>query len=444
MPKPFLSPIINIVTMKKLIIAVLFFCAGFLSVKAQSETQSFDADGIKVIFKPTSKKVINVRIYFRGGVTNYAANQAGIEEIALDAATKCGAGKYSTTAFRDTSDKYGILTYGASTYDYGYIQVNCISKYFDKGWDLFSAAVMNPVFEANEVKLLKDKEIDKTKDAESNPENRLDKLQMKNAFSNTPYAIDPAGNEQTVAALTPDDLRQYYKTLLNKNKIFIVVVGKITKQEIFEKVLLSFGNMPSRAYTAADLKIPVLNDNKLLVEQRDLKINYVGAIMNSPSFTNVNYVPFRIGISGLSGNIYYYLRTNGNLSYSAGANTSALLMPYTEMYAATNDVYAVMSAMLKKLKDIQNNGMEDEWLQHIKNTYITWSYINDQSASGITNELGQAEILGGWQYADDLTKLAQMTTTEQVNNAINFYITGLRWTFLGNPEAIEGIKPPAY
>jgi len=430
--------------MKKSIVAFLIFSVGFLSVKAQSATQSFDADGIKVIFKPTLKNVVNVRIYFRGGVTNYPARQAGIENITLDAATKCGAGKYSPAAFRDTSDNYGIFTYGTSTFDYGYIQVNCISKYFDKGWDLFSSAVMNPVFEANEVKLLKDKEISNLKDEESNPANYLDKLQMRNAFGNTPYAIDPAGNEETINALTADDLRQYYKTLLNKNKVFIVIVGNITKQEIFEKVLLSFGNMPSQPYTPADLKTPVLNDNKVLTEKRDLKINYVGAIMNSPEFTNVNYVPFKMGITGLSGNIYSYLRTQNNLSYSAGAYTSALIMPYTQMYAATNDLPAVMNGMLKKLKEIQNNGMEDEWLQHIKNIYITWSYINDQSASEITDNLGLAEILGNWQYGEDLPQLVKMVTVDQINKALNQYIVGLRWTILGNPEAIEGFTPPPY
>ena len=309
---------------------------------------------------------------------------------------------------------------------------------------MFSAAVMAPVFETNEVKLLKDKEISIAKDAESNPESHLEKLQRENAFGNTPYAVDPVGNEVTINALTPDAMRQYYKTLLNKNKIFIVVVGNVTKQEIFEKVLLSFGNMPSSAYAPVDLKPPVLNDNKLLTEQRSLKINYVGAIMNCPEFTNVNYIPFRMGISGLSGNIYYSLRTGGNLSYSAGAFTSELLMPYTQMYASTNDVYTVMNTMLKKLKDIQNNGMDNEWLQHVKNTYITRSYIDGQSASAITNSLGQAEILGNWQYADDLTKLVQMVTVEQVNNALNFYISGLRWTVLGNADVVDNIKPPAY
>ena len=67
----------------------------------------------------------------------------------------CGTSKYSATAFKDTSDKYDILLSGFSTYDYGYIQVNCVSKYFNKAWDFFSESVLNPAFEGERAGALK-------------------------------------------------------------------------------------------------------------------------------------------------------------------------------------------------------------------------------------------------------------------------------------------------
>jgi zinc protease len=70
--------------MKKIFVTFLLIC-GSLSVTAQTETTSFDVDGIKVIFKPTLKDIVNVRMYYRGGVTNYPASQAGIESFALEA-----------------------------------------------------------------------------------------------------------------------------------------------------------------------------------------------------------------------------------------------------------------------------------------------------------------------------------------------------------------------
>lgn len=428
--------------MKKIITAI-FLVVNISTLRAQTETQSFYADGIKVIFKPTTKKVINVRMYFRGGVTNYPSNQAGIENLTLDAATKCGTKKYGAAAFRDTSDKYGILIYGKSTYDYGFIEVNCISEYLNKGWDLFAESVNNPTFEESELKLLKDKKISSYQSYEADPYNRLEELQIQNAFKNTSYATNPFGTEDALKGLSSEDLKNYHKTLLNKNKIFIVVVGNVDRQELFEKILLAFGNIPSQPYNPVDIPQPVLNNTRVLTEGRDLKINYVGAVMNCPAFISPEYVPFRMGVSGLSGNIYHYLRTELNMSYNAGALTNPLRTPYASMYATTNDIAGAMEGLVKKLKSIKSEGLDDEWLQHIKNTYLTTSFINDQSASAITANLGDAEVAGGWQYGEHLTKLVQMVTVEQVNNALNFYIGGLSWTVLGNPDAIQGVKAPA-
>jgi zinc protease len=341
----FLPLTIKIKIMKRLVLILIICYASVAMLNAQPVTQSFIADGIKVIFKPTSKNVINVRIYFRGGVTNYSPDKAGIENIALDAATKCGTLKYHKNALKDSTDKYGVFMYGYSTYDYGYIQLNCISKYFDLGWDLFSEAVMNPVFDDGEVRLLKDRIISSNLSYQSNPENSLDELQMQNAFKNTPYANSPQGTGETISRLTTDEIKNYYKTLLNKDKIFIVVVGNIDKQGLFEKIITAFGNMPSRPYTPVDLKTPTWNDNKLLTENRKLATNYVSAIMNAPDFTSINYVPFRLGVSGLGGNLYQNLRSRRNLSYSPTTSTVALRMPYAMMIAGTNNVQEVMEGM---------------------------------------------------------------------------------------------------
>jgi predicted Zn-dependent peptidase len=401
-------------------------------------------DGIKVIFKPTLKNVINIRMYFRGGVTNYTANKAGIEDMTLEAAVTCGTVKYGVNAFRDSSDRYGIAMYGKSTYDYGFIQVNCISKYFNQGWDLFSQAVMEPIFDAKELDIIRNDAIAANRTYRSDPDNHLDELLIQNAFKNTPYEIDPRGTDESLSNLTSTDLANYYKTILNKNKIFIVAVGNISKQELYEKIITAFDNIPTQPYVPADLRVPILKDNKLTTESRELKTNYVGAIMNAPEYTSIYYVPFRLGVSGIGGNLYQYLRSEHNLSYSPDAATVPLKMPYAEMHAGTTSPQEVIFAMMKILKEVQSNGLNEEWLQHIKNTYITDSYIHDQSASQITNSLGLAEILGGWHYADDLPKLVQMVTVDQVNMALISYIVGLRWSYMGNTDAIEGFKPPAY
>ncbi|MDB5148521.1 MAG: insulinase family protein [Mucilaginibacter sp.] len=427
---------------------IIFLLTGSLTTHAQTPVtntaSSFDVNGIKVIFKPTTKNVVNVRMYYRGGVTNYKANKAGIEDLTLQSLTECGTQKYNSVALKDTADKYEIFMYGTTSYDYGYVQVNCISKYLNQAWDLFAQAVMNPAFEDKQVDLLKTKLISANKRAQANPQNRIEQMQMQNGFSGTPYAIQPGGNELTLQNLTSSDLKDYYHTILNKNKVFIVIVGNLTKQEVFEKVLASFSNMPSAFYSKPDYPLPAWTDNKLLGERRELAANYITAIMNSPAVNSVDYVPFMLGISALSNTVYSELRTHLNLAYDPFATSMSYQMPYAQMSLSTGRPTEAIPAMLNALKNLQTKGVSDEWLARLKNGFIIGNFLNEQSAASVTNRLGLAEINGGWQYADDFPQLVYMTTSDQVAKALNTYIIGLRWTYLGNPDAIEGFKIPPY
>jgi zinc protease len=420
--------------MKKILTTILLTCASLSVTLAQTETTSFDVDGIKVIFKPTLKEIINVRMYYRGGVNNYPASQAGIETFALEATNECGTKKYSGNIYRDLSDKYGVNVGSEAEYDYGNIQMECVSKYFSQGWDLFTEAIVNPVFDAGEVELLRSKIIAKIKEQQSNPDKRVEQLLLQSAFEGTPYATDPNGTEEIMSKLTAADLKTYYTSLLNKNRMFIVVAGKISKEELIAKIKASFAGLPSKPYTPVTLQEPIWNDYKVVKEDRSLQTNYINAIMNAPAYNSPDYIPYRVGISALGGSLFSEIRTRLNLSYDPGTYSVMQQMPYGIMYVSTTNPKEAVLAMNREVKKVLGYGLSPEGLQHIKSSFITSNYIKQQSTASITGSLGLSEILGGWQIAEDLPKEIEKVTTEQINQALYKYVVGLRWSYLGDPQ----------
>jgi len=418
--------------MKKYILTIIVLIAALAGAQAQSETTSFDVDGIKVIFKPTKKNIVNVRMYFRAGVFNYPPEKAGIENFAIEAATQCGTKKYPGNEFKDAAEKYSILVSGSSTLDYGFTQINCMKKYFASAWDLFSEAIMNPTFNDAEVQLLRNKLISRTKGLQSVPDSRLDQLLMQNGFEGTPYASEPDGTEETLNALTAADIRDYYNSILNKNQVFLVVVGNVDKDELISKVRASFSAMPVKPYNPPEYQVPAFNDNKLLVEKRDISTNYIGAIMNSPRFTNPDFVPFRIGIGVFSGFLFRQLRTNLHLSYAQGAHVEPQMMPYTEMYVSTTNPKDAVHAMIQMLKRIRQFTLSERGLNEVKSSFITSNYMQQQSSAAIAASLGEAEILGGWQYEENLPAAVDKISVDDITRTLNKYIIGVRWSYLGD------------
>ncbi len=418
--------------MKRFLLTVFSILAAFNTMFAQSPTTSFDVAGIKVIYRPTLKDIISVRMYFRGGVTNYTPEKAGIEQLAIGAATECGTKKYDANLFKDIADQYGIEIGGGAEYDYANIDMVCISKYINQGWGLFAEAVMNPVFDANEVELLKTKVINNVKERESDPDKRADHLLLENAFKGTPYEIDPDGTEQTLTAITPNMLKEYYHELLNKNRMFIVVAGKISKEELIEKITSSFASLPLKPYKAVNYNTPVWNDNKVAVENRALATNYIRAIVNAPVMSSPDYLPYRMGISALSGSLYSEIRVKRNLSYDPGAHTERNQMPYAIMEVSTTSPKEAITVMMTQLNRAKNQRLLSSGLKELKSGYITSNYIKQQASNAITGNLGSAEILGDWRLFEELPDRLEEVTPDQIYKALNKYITGVRWSYLGD------------
>ncbi|WP_448697309.1 M16 family metallopeptidase [Mucilaginibacter sp. AW1-3] len=432
--------------MKRLILTATLLFTGSITLLAQQHTTSFDVEGIKVIFKPTVKDVISVRMYFRGGVSNYTAEQAGIEQLAIGGTTECGTKKYEANQFKDYADQYGIEIGGSADYDFSDINMICVSKYFNQGWDLFTEAVMNPVFKESEIQLLKNKILAGIKQQDTDPDTRISRLVMQNVFKGTMYATDPKGTEATISALPTDAIKNFYQQIFNKNRMFIVVAGKISKDELIAKIKASFATIPSRPYQPAVYQAPEINDNKLLAEDKALATNYVNAIMNAPSMSSPDYTAFHMGISGLSGTLFSEIRTKRNLSYSPGAYAVNMQMPYAIMYVTTSFPKDAINVMIEQLNRIKSVGVTSSGLKELKSSYITSSYVKQQESNAITGNLGQAEIMGNWDLFETAADRVEDVTAEQIQKALNKYIAGVRWCYLGDiklaNEAAEAFKIP--
>lgn len=416
-------------------------CGSLCALMAQTETTSFDVDGIKVIFKPTLKQVINVRMYYRGGVTNYPASEAGIESFALQATVECGTKKYGANAFKDLADKYSINFATKAQYDYGDIEMDCVSSYFNDAWDLFTEAVVNPVFDSNEIELLRDKMFVKIKQKQSNADSHVDQILLNSAFKGTPYAADPDGDDAVVLNLTANEIKAYYNSILNKNQMYIVVAGKISKDELIAKIKASFGTLPAKPYQAPTLQEPVWNDYDIISESRNLSTNYINGIMNSPVISSADYVPFRVGMSAIGGALFQELRTRLSLSYSPGAKAVMQQMPYAMVYVSTTKPKEAVTAITDILTKVFGYRLANSSLKQIKNSYITSMYIKQQNTSSITESLGQAEALGGWQLAEDLPQLIDKVNVNQISAALSKYIQGIRWGYLGNIKQGQDAVP---
>jgi zinc protease len=288
-----------------LLVQLLFSATGF----AQNTTEEFTVNGLKVILRQTQKETLVMSMYFRGGSLNYSAANAGVESLALSGLIECGTSKYSANDFNDQTDEYGLHLQGEASNDYGIVKLSCISRYTNEAWKLFSSAISSPLFDAQKFNLLKEQKIDELKSGLSSPDARLTRLAVEFAFAATPYAINPDGTLASLAELNRDAVKDYYyNTLLNKSRMFLVVAGNISKEDIKKRILDDFSQIPTKEYTPASIENPSFTRETFKIESRPIATNYVSGILNAPGLSSPDYPAFRFAVTILYSALFEVIR----------------------------------------------------------------------------------------------------------------------------------------
>ncbi len=416
-----------------LLITLLSFV--FCQLFAQDKTSSFDVNGLKVIFRPTQKETVSIKMYYRGGVINYKPEQSGIENLALSAAATCGTKNYTVQDYHELADEYGIEISGVSKRDYGTIGMDCISKYFDQGWKLFTDAIVNPSFDASEFRNEKDKMISAVFAAQSSPESRIDQMSVSAIFDGSPYSVDPLGTDKTLGGFTADSVKDYYhQTLLNKNRMFLVVAGNISRADLEKKIADAFATIPTKPYQPPVYKMTPLEGEHLITESKALATNYVSCVLNAPPLSNPDFYSFALGINALSSSLYYEVRTRQGLSYAPGATIEVQQIPYTSMYVSTTQPKKAFQAMVGVYKRILDGGFGQDFLNGIKKNYRSQYYRHQESASSTVTDLGEAEVLGGYELYENKIATINKVTLQDMHAALGKYLKGAIWIYLGDEE----------
>jgi predicted Zn-dependent peptidase len=413
-------------------ILLLITTAGY----SQNNTVEFTAGGLKVILRQTQKETLVMSMYFRGGSSNYSAANAGIESLALSGAIECGNSKYSANDFNDQTDEYGLHLGGKAENDFGVVKLSCISRYTNEAWKMFSAAIASPAFETQKFSLLKEQKINNLKGELSNPDDRLKWFAQEFAFTGTPYTINPDGNVASLQALNRDAVKDYYyNTLLNKNRMFLVVAGNISKEDLEKKVTDAFAGIPAKAYAPAGIENTIFTEEVYKIEPRNIATNYIAGIINAPSLNDPNYPAFRLAVTLLNSAMFDYIRLEKQLSYAPSASMSEGRISYVTMYASTTQPAETVKGMRLIISFMKNKIYTGKTMDNVKKSHLLAYAKRQEVMSEIADELGEAEIMGDWKLAENLATRMSTVNAEDVNHVMNIYAKNITWAYIGDPSS---------
>jgi zinc protease len=401
------------------------------------KAQEIMVDGVKVIFKPSIKEIISVRLFIKGGTANYPKDQEGIENIALSVATEGGTKTQTKTEFASALEKIGTSISSSSSLDFSEVSMTCVKSFWDPSWKLFAEAMTTPRFDEKEFSIIKERAIAQAKEAEADPDEYLKNKALQNTFSNGNYSKIPTGTVQSLEKITLQQTIAHYNSILGKQNCFLVVVGNMTEADLKQKVSAAFKALGAGKVAKKEPRFefkPTAN-----IENREIATNYIRGTMNAPSINEKEGIPMMLAMAILYDRFFLELRTKRSLSYAPSAfyATSAMNNPYVVYYISSTDPKQSLQVMIDEINKVKNQGFSEKELKDMKESYLTNHFLKLETNDSQTMSLGMSEVAGDWRKAESFMETVEKATIHDLNAVFKKYSSSINWTYLGKESAVS-------
>ena len=334
---------------------------GQPTTKSQADLISdFEVNGLKVIVKRRpNAPTVAAGLFIRGGARNLTPQTAGIESLMLSTATEASK-KFPREVMRRELAKMASGIVANSNEDFSAISLISTRPNFDRTWEIFTDAVMNPSFTKEDFELVRSRILTALKNESISPDSALEALQEKVIYANHPYANDPNGTPETIASFKLEDIRAYHQKVLTTSQLLLVVVGDVDAAVLQKRVAESLGKLPRGNYKETPLPQLTFDKPTLDITNRAVETNYVKGIFAAPSLDNPDYYAMRVAMTLLQSKVINEVRYKRQLSYAPNAEMGGDAANTANIYVTANDANQSVFLMLKEIEQMRANGVDQE------------------------------------------------------------------------------------
>jgi predicted Zn-dependent peptidase len=232
-------------------------------------------------------------------------------------------------------------------------------------------------------------------------------------FRGHPFGRPVDGSEESLAAVTLDDVRRHYRDQLRGDRLVITVVGDFDPQDVTARLVAAFGSLPRAASAAPVVKsAPRVEGRRvLLVDKPGATQTYfwlgnVGASRTDPERTAQSVVNTVFG-GRFTSMLNTELRIKSGLTYGARSSFDRLSQPGAfsiTSFTATDTTTQAIDLALATLDRLHADGLDDATLQSAR-TYLQGQFPPTIETNGqLAGRL--AELLFYGLGSDDVDEFA--------------------------------------
>ncbi|MDP4221297.1 MAG: insulinase family protein [Bacteroidota bacterium] len=407
-----------------------------------TDVQEFSVDGIDVLLRDSKEApVVTAVLFIKGGSSAIPQTELPSSEyFALSVIPASGSEFTTKQRFRRVMMRMGSGLGGSDARDYAVLSLRATRENFDTTWKFFSEVIVHPTVDPVEFQNLKRNALVSFQSGRNNPD------VLSRTILDSIYFLDhPYGRRLTkenIEMQTPENVLAYYKSIMIKSRMLLVVVGNISRSEL-EKKMRKGGltSLPQGSYMPPEIPIPEKSKTPgayFPPIDRKLPTKYVVGYHRIPNRGDSDYYPYIRLRNFFGGFLFQHLRVQTNLAYAPNnedidGRASVEMISFQTPY-----VDSAIRLVFKDVDFFQQNTLLESAIKGNVAKWATSNYLKQETTAEQAVALGQAQLLtGSWRNAFiSFDKLSNIKG-EDIVRVAKTYFKNFNWVVVGDTRDVD-------
>lgn len=395
-----------------------------------------------------SVPIVAINFAFEGGSAQDPAGKEGLAELMTGLFDE-GAGELDSEEFQTRLDDAGAEMRFNAGRDAVSGSMRMLAETRDEAFELLRMAIGQPRFDAAPIARIRAQMISGIVASQRDPETAAQTKWVEALYGDHPYARPDEGTEESLAAITAEDLHAYHEAVFAREKLHVAVVGAIDAETVKRELDRLFGDLPEKPSLSpvADIDWKLAQEVSVDYElpQTSLQLAYPGVARDAPDFFAAYLMNHILGGGTFSSRLFEEVREKRGLAYGATSSlvthehASGLVIQTATRSDRAAETLGVMRDVVRRMAE---EGPTAEELASAKK-FIIGSYALNalNSSSAIASTLLALQMDGlGIDYIQRRVALINGVTLEEVKAAARKLLTVEPAVLVVGPPLADGSK----
>jgi zinc protease len=359
--------------------------------------------GLRVLVAETrNAPLVSLRALVRSGADHDTLETAGLASITADMLDEGAGTRDAIRLAEDVGLLGGSMGTGAD-WDASYISLDVLSRNQDAGAEIFADVTARATLPEDGLERVRAERLNEILQQRNEPSAIAGKRFANLLYGTGAYGNSVAGNAESVAKITIDDVRRFYEQHYIPNQSSIVVSGDVDSEHVVNLLTNVFENWTPKPEPPRPAVTPrPVDASRIFVVDRpqavqsEIRVGHLGVARSTE-----DYFPLSV-MNAIFGGVFNS-RINLNLrekhGYTYGARSQFAFRrqtgPFVIAAPVRNEVTREsVTQIIEELRRIRTGDLEDREFEDTKNYLIGVFPAMVQTASDIASRLVDMELYG--------------------------------------------------